>query len=53
MSEVNVRGGDVRKIVEFEPSEVDDGIIIFDKDTGHAYVYVGGVKKKILLEGDV
>ena len=53
MNEVKVRGGDIRKIVEFEPSEVKDGDIIFDKDTGHAYVYIDGVKKKILLEGDV
>ena len=48
---IKVRGGEARRIIKLPPQEVVDGQIIFEAD--HPYIYVGGVKKKILLEGDV
>jgi len=48
---IKVRGGEARKIIKLSPQEIVDGQIIFEAD--HPYIYVGGIKKKILLEGDV
>ena len=48
---IKVRGGEARRIIKLPPKEIVDGQIIFEAD--HPYIYVGGIKKKILLEGDV